>query len=110
MNECKNKVCKKHGLTEHVQESNGYFRCKRCRNDHVIKRRQDVKIKLVNEFGGVCKICGYSRCIRNLSFHHKDPLKKDFTVSKKGRTSSFNILKKVVSEPGKKFCLTQLLT
>jgi hypothetical protein len=86
------KECSKHGLTEHVQERNGYFRCKRCRNDHVIRHRQDVKLKLVEEFGGKCNVCGYSRCVRNLSFHHRDPEQKDFGIAANGQTTSYEKL------------------
>ena len=82
------KECKKHGLSDHIQETNRYFRCKRCRNDHVISNRRNVKIKLVEEFGGKCKICGYNKYVGNLTFHHKDPTKKDFQISQKGKTSS----------------------
>jgi hypothetical protein len=27
-------------------------------------------------------VCGYSRCIRALKFHHIDPTQKDFTISR----------------------------
>jgi len=96
MRKCKiiKKECKKHGLMDHVQEINGYFRCKRCRNDHVIKRRQEVKLKLVTDFGGKCKICGYNRCKASLLFHHRDPSQKEFGISFKGRTSCFDTLYK----------------
>ena len=94
MNETINKVCKKHGVTEHVKERGGYFRCKRCRNDYVIQRRRNVKLKLVEDFGGGCKVCQYNRCIDNLIFHHLDPTKKDFAISSSGNTYSYNKLKK----------------
>lgn len=38
------------------------------------KRKQ----KLIDLKGGKCIKCGYNRCIRALSFHHKNPLKKQF--------------------------------
>lgn len=87
------KICKKHGSTEHVRETNGYFRCKRCRNDHVIANRRNSKFKLVEEFGGKCKICGYNKCIGNLTFHHLDPSKKEFQISQSGRTLSIKKLR-----------------
>ena len=86
--------CKKHGLTEHVQERSGYFRCKRCRNDHVIKYRIDVKTQLISEFGGKCLICGYNKCNDNMVFHHNDPIKKDFARSASGTTLSLVKLRK----------------
>jgi hypothetical protein len=30
------------------------------------------KTKLIDMFGGKCKICNYSKCERALSFHHRD--------------------------------------
>lgn len=85
-------VCEKHGKTEFARETNGYLRCKRCRNDHTIKRRRDVKLKLVAEFGGKCEICKYDRSMRNLTFHHKDATQKDFTISSKGNTIAYSKL------------------
>lgn len=39
--------------------------------------------------GGACEICGYNRCVRALSFHHRDPKKKDFGLSAHGLTRSW---------------------
>jgi len=39
--------------------------------------------------GGQCVICGYKKCSRALSFHHRDPSKKDFGLSEKGITRSW---------------------
>jgi len=38
------------------------------------------KKELVDMKGGACKKCGYSRCLRALTFHHKDPSKKSFSL------------------------------
>ena len=81
-------------MTEHVKEVSGYFRCKRCRNDHVIERRRNVKIQLIEEFGVKCTICGYSKCKGSLVFHHTEPTQKEFSISRRGRTSSIDILRK----------------
>ena len=76
------KECKKHGQTLFRQRSdNGYYRCLRCRSEAVSKRRRKLKKKLVEYFGGKCIKCGYSKCIWALTFHHKDPKEKDFTIS-----------------------------
>ena len=88
------KVCQKHGMTEHVEEVGGYFRCKRCRNNHTIERRKTVKLQLVQQFGGKCKVCLYDRCIGNLTFHHLDPSVKDFNVSAKGQSLSLERVKR----------------
>ena len=49
--------------------------------------RKRTKQKLVEAFGNCCGICGYSRCIRNLSFHHIDPAEKEFTLAIRGSRS-----------------------
>lgn len=42
------------------------------RNKNRKKSVRDIKTAA----GGKCVICGYDRCNRNLTFHHKDPTKK----------------------------------
>ena len=37
-----------------------------------------MKRMLVDEFGGGCAVCGYSRTPYNLHFHHVDPSSKSF--------------------------------
>lgn len=76
------KECKKHGLTEHFQRVNtSYFRCGKCASESVIKRRKAKKLLLVAKFGGKCSICGYSKCIASLEFHHINPSEKSFALS-----------------------------
>lgn len=58
----------------------------------VTKRRRELKKKLVEHFGGCCKICGYNKCIAALSFHHLDPTQKDFELGTKGLTRSYEKL------------------
>jgi hypothetical protein len=48
------------------------------------KRRLRKKEILVKEAGGKCSKCGYNKCLKALSFHHKDPAEKDFTLSDEG--------------------------
>lgn len=88
------KECKHHGTTYFVLEGNGYYRCKKCRVQSVVKRRRNVKERLAKEAGGKCKICGYDRYLGNLIFHHLDSTKKDFGVSQGGVTKSYKNLKK----------------
>ena len=78
--------CERHGLTELAQYSRGPGRgykwcCKRCVGEAVTRRKQKLKRILVEEAGGACAVCGYSRCIVNLTFHHVDPRKKSFAMS-----------------------------
>lgn len=92
MNERKIQECPKHGNVTHVLEpKTGYFRCQRCRNDHVIEYRRNKKRILVKEAGGKCKICGYNKHFGSLQFHHLDPAKKEFQVSHKGLTRSLEV-------------------
>ena len=39
--------------------------------------------------GSHCELCGYSRCIEALEFHHTDSSGKDFSISEKGYTRSW---------------------
>jgi hypothetical protein len=47
----------------------------------VTRRKQKLKRILVEEAGGACCMCGYDRCILNLTFHHVDPRTKAFPMS-----------------------------
>ena len=49
--------------------------------ERVTRRHQKVKRILVEDSGGACALCGYSRCIINMHFHHVDPTQKSFAVS-----------------------------
>jgi transposase len=80
--------CQRHGETSFVREGRGYYRCKRCRLERVSQRRRTIKRKLVEEAGGKCVICGYSRCQQVLEFHHLDPSLKKFQLSHNGVTRS----------------------
>jgi hypothetical protein len=35
---------------------------------------------LIEKCGGCCTICGYNKCLRAMSFHHKDKTTKLFTL------------------------------
>lgn len=80
--------CPRHGETSFVREGRGYYRCKRCRVEATTRRRRGLKRILVDEAGGKCVLCGYSRCTRALEFHHLDPKTKDFQLAHRGRTRS----------------------
>jgi hypothetical protein len=43
--------------------------------------------------GGSCELCGYSKCIEALEFHHRDPSGKGFGISSKGYTRSWRKVK-----------------
>jgi hypothetical protein len=87
------RLCKTHGSTEFVLEGRGYYRCKKCRSHSVHKKRKLNKLKLVEENGGCCSICGYNRYIGALQFHHLDPSLKSFGLSQKGKTLGMDSLR-----------------
>lgn len=76
--------CKRHGATEFSLTRGGRYRCKQCRSAAVSRRRRKVKAILVREAGGRCCICGYSRSMRALHFHHLDPSQKRHEINARG--------------------------
>lgn len=46
----------------------------------VKKWRQEMKAKAVAYKGGRCILCGYNKSNRALTFHHRDPSEKEFTI------------------------------
>lgn len=62
---------------EHKTKTRNY-KCSSCRSKH---NRKKQKQKAVDYLGGKCEKCGYNKCLDSLCFHHKDPTKKEFTVS-----------------------------
>lgn len=76
--------CRHHGETDFSISSRGYYRCKRCRSEAVVRRRKKMKTILVEEAGGACCICGYGRNMRALHFHHVEPSQKRHEINAKG--------------------------
>jgi transposase len=87
-------TCARHGETEFLLEGRGYYRCKSCRSEAVVRHRQKVKMTLIGEAGGRCVICGYSRNARALQFHHLDPSEKRLALSSQGVTYSLEVLRR----------------
>jgi hypothetical protein len=73
-------------------------RCKKCHNiyERKLRKRPEAKKarnlsrqqkgynrkkKLINEFDGKCEVCGYSKCLSALTFHHKSSKNKNFQIS-----------------------------
>jgi hypothetical protein len=68
-----------------MKQGGGQFcksRCKKCQNIYSINRFRDNKKKAVEYKGGKCILCGYNKCMRSLSFHHRDPKLKDINWNK----------------------------
>jgi transposase len=80
--------CASHGLTTFRRRRTGGYRCARCATEAVSRRRRRVKRILVEEAGGACRLCGYSRCMAALEFHHVARGDKRFSLSHRGVTRS----------------------
>ncbi len=48
--------------------------------------------------GGKCQICGYAKSIRALTFHHRNPSEKDFGLSDRGLTRSWEKTKNEIKK------------
>jgi len=59
----------------------------------VDKRRKMIRKMAVEYKGSKCEICGYDKCGSALEFHHKTPNVKDFGISAKGYTRSWQRVK-----------------
>jgi transposase len=86
-------TCLHHGETEFWMEGRGAYRCLACRRERVGERRRRVKEILVSEAGGSCRLCGYSRCLAALHFHHLDPDGKRFSMGREGVTRSLAVMR-----------------
>lgn len=75
------KSCKICGPTEFYRQNNGRWRCRRCIIDAVKRWKKNTKLKVIEYFGGKCKICSYSRAPSVLELHHLDPTKKEFSIT-----------------------------
>jgi hypothetical protein len=64
----------------------------------VTKRRRRLKELAVQYKGGKCILCGYSRCIWALDFHHIDESQKEFSLSVRGLTRSWDKIKQEVEK------------
>lgn len=78
-------LCRIHGNTLHAwrfdkRVNRGRWRCRKCAYESMVKRRKRLKEKLVELFGSACKICGYNKSLRALTFHHRDPKTKLFGI------------------------------
>jgi hypothetical protein len=60
----------------------------------VSKRRKRLG-EMAREYkGSKCAVCGYNKCSRALVFHHLNPEEKDFGLSSRGLTRSWERIKK----------------
>ncbi|MFH0892578.1 MAG: hypothetical protein V1867_07455 [Candidatus Falkowbacteria bacterium] len=59
----------------------------------VDKRRKLIRKMSIDYKGNKCAICGYNKCVQVLEFHHLNSEEKDFGISAKGYTRSWNKVK-----------------
>jgi 5-methylcytosine-specific restriction endonuclease McrA len=59
----------------------------------VKKRRRKLRVMAMEYKGGKCIRCGYCKEIAALEFHHIDPKGKDFGLSQRGLTRSWEKIK-----------------
>jgi 5-methylcytosine-specific restriction endonuclease McrA len=59
----------------------------------VTKRRRKLKEMLVEYKGGKCQLCGYDKYAGAFDLHHLDPKEKEFGLSVRGLTRSWEKLK-----------------
>jgi len=59
----------------------------------VRRKRKNTRRKAISYKGGRCEICGYDRCPDALEFHHRTNGNKDFGISQKGYTRSWERVK-----------------
>lgn len=64
----------------------------------VKKRRKRLRQMARAYLGDKCMICGYDRCPGALDFHHRDPKLKEFGLSDKGLTRSWEKTKNEIDK------------
>jgi len=64
----------------------------------VAKRRRKIREMAVKYKGGKCQLCGYKKCLQALEFHHINETGKDFGISDKGYTRSWERVKREIDK------------
>lgn len=93
--------CEKHGDTEFGRYKDGdryKWLCKKCNVERVQNRRDKTKLMAIAYKGGKCQCCGYNKCNSALEFHHINSEEKDFGISAKGYTRSWESIKKELNK------------
>ena len=97
--------CKKfHPLIEFFARAKGddglSKECKSCNYQRKTDNTKVIKQHFVDYKGGSCSLCAYNKCLSALEFHHVDPKKKEFRLSriqgKKNLHSYYNELEKCI--------------
>ena len=61
--------------------------CKLCSNQKTVSRQRTMKLQAIEYKGSCCQRCGYKRYAGALELHHRDPGRKDFSLSHAQLTS-----------------------
>lgn len=94
MNKREIMFCQIHGETEFAERKDGNrtkWKCLKC--EAVQRRRDKVKLMSIAYKGGKCQCCGYNKYVGALEFHHINSEEKDFGISAKGYTRSWERVK-----------------
>lgn len=89
-----NNVCANNLYWSKYKYGELYHKKSKCNAQLVSERRRKLKLMSVEYKGGKCLICGYNRCLAALEFHHTDPSEKDFGISARGFSRSWERIKK----------------
>ena len=64
----------------------------------VQKRRKILRQKALAYKGDRCELCGYDKCPEALEFHHPDDSEKEFGVSSRGYTRSWEKVREEIDK------------
>lgn len=65
---------------------------RRARRIRAVSQCRDARtVKVKQLHGAACRLCGYSKCLRALEFHHLYPEAKSFSISGKGITRRLSV-------------------
>lgn len=93
---CKRKGCLNLAGKNPYKGHEPLYCSKKCKNiDHVDIYRKKSKQILVDLLGGKCVRCGYNKCLAALEFHHKDPKKKKFSITRSITLNSEKVVEEV---------------
>lgn len=86
--------CNKHGDCEHVESGIKLkkWKCCACTVEYSTVYRKRMKKRAVEYKGGSCELCGYNKTIIALTFHHVDPLLKQYELGGTGLCKSWDKL------------------
>jgi len=65
----------------------------KCRSCVTKLRKFKLKMKCLEYKGKECEVCGYNKCNRSLTFHHKDPASKSFSISQRAHEKGWETVR-----------------